>query len=273
MITLQNTFSHLQENNDKALIASVIAGDPSPDICVEIAVALAQSGADILELGIPFADATVGGAVIQDATKRALQQQIDMATVFSIVKQIRKQTDTPIILSAYYNPIFAFGEQKFCDQAIQSGACGVVVLDLPFGERSSLYQYAATTFPKIELFTTTTSEKRLEKIATAAAGFLIFMPQTGANNSCDDDITSIEKKIVTALLSAQVLPPILQKTWDRKILPCGWEQGQQRSNWQYADSTRQSGYQNCDPTARYSVTQNSVNMTIEISHITAVADN
>ncbi len=175
----------------------------SPDICVEIAVALAQSGADILELGIPFADATVGGVVIQDATKRALQRQIDMTTVFSIIKKIRKQTDTPIILSAYYNPIFAFGEQEFCDQAIQSGACGVVVLDLPFGERSSLYQYAAATFPKIELFTTATSEKRLEKIAKAATGFLVFMPQGGASDTFDADITSaditsIEKRIEQA---------------------------------------------------------------------------
>ncbi len=187
MITLKESFLNLQKNNEKAVIASVIAGDPSPDLCVEIAVALAQSGVDILEIGIPFADATVGGTVIQDATKRALQHDIDIPAVFSIIASIRKQTDIPIYLALYYNPLFAFGEKRFCDQAAQAGACGVLVVDLPFGERSSLYQYASQTFPKIELITSTTPEERRKQIASAAYGFLGFIPRIRASSKTHDD--------------------------------------------------------------------------------------
>ncbi len=176
MITIKEKFSQLQQKKEKALIASLMAGDPTPDICVELAVAAAQSGVDILELVVPFADVTVGGAVIQEATQRALQHHTDMTRVFSIIESIRKQVDTPIFLSAYYNPLFVFGEETFCRLAVQAGACGVFVLDLPFGERSSIPQYAPETFPKIELVTMTTPAERLKKIAASASGFLGFIP-------------------------------------------------------------------------------------------------
>ncbi len=177
MKTIKEKFIELDEKGEKALLASLMVGDPALDTSVELAVAMAQSGVDILVLEIPFADATVGGAVIQNAIKRALVQPIDMGNVFSTVGTIRQYTDIPIVLSVYYNPVFAFGEEKFCAQAAAAGACGVFVIDLPFGERSAIAGYAPQTFPKIEAFAPTTPQNRLQQIVASAQGFLHFIPQ------------------------------------------------------------------------------------------------
>ncbi len=191
MKTIETVFSELQQKKEKALIVSLLVNDPSPDASIELAVAAAQSGGDILELAIPFADATVGGAVIQDAIKRALVHPIDMEGVLAIVSQIAKRVDIPLVLSAYYNPVFAFGEERFCAMAADAGACGLFVVDLPFGERSAIAGYAPQIFPKIEAFASTTPKERLQKIAASASGFLNFIPQ-GA------DIKTIAEKVQQA---------------------------------------------------------------------------
>lgn len=177
---LEEKFTELQKKKEKALVGFLTAGDPTPELCADIALAMGASGVDILELGIPFSDPTADDPVIQRAFKRALENETDVLKTFSIIKKIREKSDIPIVIFSYFNPIFTFGEKQFCEMAIQAGANGVVVIDLPFGERSIISGYDSKNFPKIELIAPATKEDRLQQISTSASGFLYQIPMPGA---------------------------------------------------------------------------------------------
>ena len=127
MDRIKQTFQRLAEKNEKALVGFVTAGDPTLVASKKILSAMCRSGIDILELGVPFSDPTADGPVIQRSSERAVKNGICLSTVLDMTAELRKETDTPIILFSYYNPIYAYGAESFYRAALAAGADGVLV--------------------------------------------------------------------------------------------------------------------------------------------------
>src|SRR5512137_602510 len=115
-------------------IGFTVAGDPDKATCIRIARALISAGTDILELGIPFSDPVADGPTIQKADERALATGIKVDTVFEIVRELRKKTDVPIVLLAYYNMVYHRGTDRFYKEAYESGVDGILIADMPIEE-------------------------------------------------------------------------------------------------------------------------------------------
>src|SRR3972149_6163497 len=125
------TFERLKAKGEKALITFITAGDPNFKTSKEIIFELEKSGADIIELGIPFSDPMADGPTIQAASERALKKGTTLKDVLELVKDVRKRSQIPIILFGYYNPIFAYGTERFAKDVKKAGADGILVVDLP----------------------------------------------------------------------------------------------------------------------------------------------
>jgi tryptophan synthase alpha chain len=153
---------------------------------------MCKSGVDILELGIPFSDPTADGPVIQRSSSRALKSGTRLTTVLDMTRELRKQTDIPIILFSYYNPIHHYGSQRFCDDAVEAGADGVLIVDLPPEESDELTCFFKNDeFSLIRLVAPTTPPDRMKSIAGSASGFLYLVSKTGVTGSDGLDTTDI----------------------------------------------------------------------------------
>jgi tryptophan synthase alpha chain len=187
MISLKNKFESLKKNNEKALVGFVTAGDPNPEISIDIVLAMAENGVDIIELGIPFSDPTADGPVIQKSSERAIKAGTNLEKVFEMTKKIRQKTNVPIVLFTYYNPVLRFGEKNFCEKSLECGANAVLIVDLPFEEKSLISDFDQEKFPKINLAAPTTSDERLEKISKNSNGFIYLVSKTGITGSAGLD--------------------------------------------------------------------------------------
>jgi tryptophan synthase alpha chain len=192
MNRLKNSFETLKQNNEKALVGFVTAGDPDIETSLKIITAMCENGMDILELGVPFSDPSADGPVIQRSSSRALKHDVSLKTVMEMVREIRKITSIPIIIFSYYNPIMAYGIENFQPDAIAAGADGVLVVDLPLeesGELTSLWE--DNDFSLINLVAPTTPKERMAKIASASSGFLYLVSKTGVTGSDGLDTSEI----------------------------------------------------------------------------------
>lgn len=177
---IDETFEGLKKRKRKAFIPYVTAGDPDLATTGNIVVSLERSGADIVEVGIPFSDPIADGPVIQKAVQRSLSQGCTVDGVFEMVKNVRKKVDVPIVFMTYYNIVFRRGIKKFVKQAVRSGADGLIVPDLPLEESRELMEAAADEgFCLIMLTAPTTSRERFQKIVTASRGFVYHVSLTG----------------------------------------------------------------------------------------------
>ena len=131
MNRIDTTFARLKGKGEKALIAYIMAGDPSLADTEALVMELEQSGADIIELGVPFSDPIADGPVIQQAADRALRSGTTLRKILNTVTALRKRTQVPFVLMAYYNTIHAFGEKSFCVEAAKAGVDGLIVPDMP----------------------------------------------------------------------------------------------------------------------------------------------
>ena len=132
MSRIQTTFAALKQQNKKALIPYITAGDPHPKHTVGLMHALVKSGADIIELGVPFSDPMADGPVIQRASERALVHKVSLGNVLEMVQEFRQQdTATPIVLMGYANPVEAMGMETFVQRAKAAGVDGVLTVDYP----------------------------------------------------------------------------------------------------------------------------------------------
>jgi len=177
---IQGKFRSLAEAGELGLIAYITAGDPSLEASARIVIAAAEAGADIIELGVPFSDPVADGPVIQRASERALRSGTTLAGVLELVRDLRSQTDVPLVLFSYFNPILQMGLQKFAESAASAGADGVLITDLTPEEAD---EYRATVqaqgLDTIFLAAPTSTDERLARIAKASTGFLYLVSRTG----------------------------------------------------------------------------------------------
>jgi len=196
MSRIEQTFNALKEKGEKALVGFVTAGDPNPETSMELIRAMCRAGIDILELGIPFSDPTADGPVIQRSSSRALKAEVSLSTVLEMTGALRKETDVPIILFSYYNPIHAFGTEKFYTEAKSVGADGVLVVDLPPEESEEMTGcWNGGAFCLIRLIAPTTPKPRMKMIAGEAGGFLYMVSKTGVTGSAGLDVSQAQANI------------------------------------------------------------------------------
>jgi len=189
-------FASLRAKNEKALIVYLTAGDPSLEITKKLILGLEKAGVDILEIGVPFSDPTADGPVIQAASRRALKAGTTLEGVLNLVTEVRKVSEIPIVLFGYFNPIFAYGVQKFAGSVRRVGVDGVLVVDLPYEEAKELRIYTdAVDIDFISLIAPTTNGKRLNKIAAAATGFLYYISITGITGTAAPKIDNIKTEV------------------------------------------------------------------------------
>lgn len=182
---IEKTFARLSAANEKALVGFVTAGDPDMERSLEIIYEMIDGGLDILELGVPFSDPTADGPVIQRSSERALKSGMRLERVAQMVSAIRKRAaDIPIIVFSYYNPIHAYGIEKFYADFSGAGADGVLVVDLPPEESAEMTElWKGAPFPIIRLMAPTTPDKRMKEIAAVSDGFIYMVSKTGVTGS------------------------------------------------------------------------------------------
>jgi tryptophan synthase alpha chain len=190
---LDRTFETLRSNNRKGFIPYICAGDPDLSATVELSLALAEAGADVVELGVPFSDPLADGIVNQLAAQRALASGASVRGVLNCVEQIRKQTQIPIVLYTYLNPVVQFGFERFHVEAASSGVDGLLLLDLPPEEEPE--PNSASRLPHIRLIAPTTSPERIGEIARNAQGFLYYVSREGVTGVQQNVAASLHERI------------------------------------------------------------------------------
>lgn len=194
MTRISKTFEALDR---PALVTFITAGDPSHEISLEILKSLPDSGADIIELGMPFTDPVADGPAIQEASQRALKAGANMCKTLKMVRDFREGNNTtPIILMGYMNPIHHYGLERFMNDAADAGVDGFILVDLPPEEDAEIRSLAnAKGIDIIRLITPTTDEARLETLLNGAGGFLYYVSITGVTGSAKATPTDIAPHI------------------------------------------------------------------------------
>jgi tryptophan synthase alpha chain len=184
------------ENNiiegKKSLSAFITAGDPDISTTIRLVHTMAENGADIIELGIPFSDPTAEGPVIQRASERALKNNLKLKVIYNAVSEIRKTSDVPIVFMLYYNIIFKFGIERFFKGCHDSGVNGVIIPDLPFEEKGEISDIALKYGVDVILLVAPTSDERVEKIAIESQGFLYCVSSLGVTGTRSEFSTDFD---------------------------------------------------------------------------------
>jgi tryptophan synthase alpha chain len=190
---IDTRFAELKKAGRSAFVTFVMAGDPDPATSLEIIKALPKSGADVIELGMPFTDPMADGPSIQAAGLRALKIGMTLKKTLDLVRGFRKDDNaTPIVLMGYYNPIYIYGVDKFLADAKAAGIDGLIIVDLPPEEDDELClpaMKAGLNF--IRLATPTTDDKRLPAVLANTSGFVYYVAITGITGAAAADATAV----------------------------------------------------------------------------------
>ncbi len=197
MSKIQSTFLRLKNENKKALIPFITAGDPHPDMTVQMLHTLVKAGADMIEVGIPFSDPMADGPVIQRASERALANNVGIKKTIQLVKEFRKKdTNTPIILMGYANPIEAIGIEHFVNLIKEADVDGVITVDYPPEESKDFVALLKKQdIDSIFLLSPTTEDNRINLIIEQATGFLYYVSLKGVTGSANIDIKQVSEKV------------------------------------------------------------------------------
>lgn len=203
---IHNTFAALKEKNHKAFIAYVAAGDPCFDKSLEIMHALTEVGADIIELGLPFSDPLADGIVNQMAADRALKAGMSTARTLELIKAFRLINDhTPIVLFTYLNPIFTYGFREFQRDAVEVGADGVLLLDLPPDEACLSEELSENHgLCHIRLIAPSTPPARVQYLAEQAEGFIYALSRSGVTGGHASPAETIPAQVAAIKLHTDV---------------------------------------------------------------------
>ena len=209
MNRIDRCFAELKRRGDKALVCFLMSGDPDLDTTEKLVEKIAECGADIVELGIPFSDPLADGPSIQAAGQRALDGGTTLRTVLQRVKSIRERCEVPIVLMTYYNPIQKYGIERFAREAASAGADGVIMTDLPPDEAAD-WRSAATQagLATIFLLAPTSTKERIELVANMASGFIYCVSRTGVTGA-RDEVPAELKDLVGIIKVASSLPVVI----------------------------------------------------------------
>ena len=221
MSRIAKTFADLKSNNRRGFIPFITAGDPDLATTRELIVELAQAGAAVIELGVPFTDPMADGPVIQRASERALRHGFGLAEVLQIVSESRKQTDIPIVLFSYFNPLLQFCANERADEtsalpafrfenlareAKQAGVDGILVTDLAPEEASEFAAVLrANDLDMIFLVAPTSTDERLQMVAARASGFIYAVSRAGVTGA-REEISAEAEKLVRRVRKCSDLP-------------------------------------------------------------------
>lgn len=206
MNRIDRRFAELKERGEKALVCFLTSGDPDFETTEKLVKKIAESGADIVELGIPFSDPLADGPSIQSANFRALSAGASARGVIENVRSIRKQSDVPIVLMTYYNPVHKYGLAKFANDAAHAGVDGVILTDLPVEEGRNWKTTAdAAGLATIQLVAPTSTKERIALGAKMASGFIYCVSRTGVTGARNDIPAELET-LVKMIKQASDLP-------------------------------------------------------------------
>jgi len=208
MSRIAATFDALKRDKRKALIPYICAGDPFAETTTDVMLAMAQAGADVIELGVPFSDPMADGPVIQKASERALAKGIGLAQVLAFVRAFRaKNSATPVVLMGYANPIERYGVERFIADAKSAGVDGVLVVDYPPEEAEAFAsQLKAAALDPIFLLAPTSTDERMAAVGRVASGYVYYVSLkgvTGAGHLDTDAVAAMLPRI-----RAQVSVPV-----------------------------------------------------------------
>lgn len=196
MSRIAKKFRELKKEGRKALITFITAGDPTIAHTEKIVYELEKSGADIIELGVPFSDPMADGPVIQASSERALKYNVALGDIFALVKKIRKQSQVPLLLMGYYNPIFVMGHEIFSKKAADAGVDAVLIVDLPPEEAGDFRKtLRKNKIDLVHLLAPTSDETRIEKAAKSGSGFIYYVSLTGVTGAELKITSEIENQI------------------------------------------------------------------------------
>ncbi len=194
---ISKRFAELRASGELGIVAYITAGDPSLDASLKFVRALADAGADVIELGVPFSDPLADGPTIQRASERALKAGTTLTAVLDLVRRIRQSSQVPLVLFSYYNPILQMGLEKFASSAASAGADGVLATDLTPEESDDYRRILAHHLDTIFLGAPTSTDERLAKIAACSSGFLYLISRTGVTGAKDalpDDLPALIRR-------------------------------------------------------------------------------
>ncbi|MGO2415492.1 MAG: tryptophan synthase subunit alpha, partial [Cobetia crustatorum] len=194
---LDRRFAAVRAESRAALVTYITAGDPGYDASLATFLGMAEAGADVIELGMPFTDPMADGLAIQHATQRALKAGQTMDRTLAMVSEFRKQDqDTPIVLMGYYNPIYRRGVARFLEQASDAGVDGLIVVDLPPEHDDELCLPAAQAgISFIRLATPTTNSERLPRVLANTSGFLYYVSSNGVTGGAAPTAEKVEAEV------------------------------------------------------------------------------
>ncbi|MCG8393898.1 MAG: tryptophan synthase subunit alpha [Pseudomonadales bacterium] len=206
MRRIESCFRRLTDQNRKALIPFVTAGDPGKEATVPLMHAMVEAGADIIELGVPFSDPMADGPVIQLACERSLAHGTSTRDVLTMVKAFREtDTETPVVLMGYLNPVEAMGYDTFARAAADAGVDGVLLVDLPPEEALDVKPVMDTHgLDMIFLVAPTTSDARIKLIGEAGSGYLYYVSLKGVTGSATLNVDEVASRVETIRNLAQL---------------------------------------------------------------------
>ncbi|MEJ2609941.1 MAG: tryptophan synthase subunit alpha [Candidatus Thiodiazotropha sp.] len=197
MSMLAKKFKQLREQGKCALIPFITAGDPLPEITVDLMQELVSAGADIIELGVPFSDPMADGPVIQRANERALEHHVSLLDVLDMVRRFRQvDSETPVVLMGYLNPIEIMGYASFANRAADAGVDGLIVVDTPPEEGDELQQALKDReLDQIYLVAPTTTPERMQLICDQSNGFVYYVSVKGVTGASHLDLETLSEKL------------------------------------------------------------------------------
>jgi tryptophan synthase alpha chain len=192
---IDDLFARLKKEKRKALVAYLVAGDPDLATTAQLVPALVEAGADIIELGIPFSDPLADGIVNQLGCQRAIESGTTLPKVLQLIAQLRQEKcQVPLVLFTYYNPVFAFGREKFEAAATHAGADGLLILDLP-PEEAAHDLPPGSPLRRIVLVAPTTPEARVRSVVSTASGFIYYVSREGVTGMQQNLPTTLHEKV------------------------------------------------------------------------------
>ncbi len=205
MTAIDRAFAHAAREGRAAFVPYITAGDPHLEATVDLIGALAENGADVIEIGVPFSDPIADGPVNQRAATRALASGTTLSGVLAAVATARRRIDVPIVLFSYYNPIHARGAAAFAEQAAASGVDGVLCLDLPPEEGGSLVPVLREHgLDTIFLLAPTSPRERRKLVAAWSSGFVYYVSRTGTTGERAEMPTELAAEVKAVRRTARL---------------------------------------------------------------------